>query len=286
MTMLRLWRVTVVLVLTAAALPENGAAQSGSSDPLAFLKEGLYRPYIDAGAGVGLLSHAEFGGTLPQLGTAFLRFGYRELKPYKSRWVKLDDRFLVGGYGSTDFPLGRTGTDSLSAELWTLGVGHKTGYGYDLGFLRLVPHHQLTFGATKLQPQSFSSLSPQDSAIIGRYYYNTHLSIGTEAGISTMMFGFLGVHGGFESSVIYPKVVFAEWITSYVLAAGAIVLVTEFSEDIVALSPTLGPIIYFLLRNAVAYGFMYAFSRNQNWPFPSEVPMMNNVVRVNVGFQF
>jgi hypothetical protein len=31
---------------------------------------------------------------------------------------------------------------------------------------------------------------------------------------------------------------------------------------------------------------MYAFSRNQNWPFPSEVPMMNNVVRVNVGFQF
>ena len=284
--MVKVFGGALVCVLFAAAVPANALAQGGSSDPFSFLKEGIYRPYIEAGAGVGILSHAEFGGTLAKLGTASLKFGYRELKPYKSRWLKMDDRFLSGSYGSTDFPLGETGTAGLSAEFWSLGVGQKVGYGYDLGFLKLVPHHQVTFGAAKMQPQSFSTLSAADSAIIGRYYYNTHLSLGTEGGVSTMVFGFLGVNAGFESSVIYPKVVFPEWITSYVLAAGAIILVSGFSEDIVEVSPTLGPIIYFVLRNAVAYGFMYAFSRNQNWPFPSEVPMMNNVFRVNVGIQF
>lgn len=273
-------------VVMAAAISGTALAQGGSSDPFSFLNEGLYRPYIEAGGGPGILSHAEFGGTLPKLGTASLKFGYRELKPHKSRWLKLDDRFLSGSYGSTDFALGETGTAGLSGELWSLGVGHKVGYGYDLGFLKLVPHHQVTFGATKIQPQSFSTLSAADSAIIGRYYYNTHLSLGTEGGLSTVVFGFLGVHAGFESSVVYPKVVFPQWITSYVLAAGSIVLISEFAEDIVEFSPTLGPIFYFVLRNAVAYGFMYAFSRNQNWPFPSEVPMMNNVLRVIVGIQF
>jgi len=50
--------------------------------------------------------------------------------------------------------------------------------------------------------------------------------------------------------------------------------------------PFLGPILYFALRNAVAYGFFYAFRGDMNWPFHSETPFMTHAFKIDVSLKF
>jgi hypothetical protein len=84
-----------------------------------------------------------------------------------------------------------------------------------------------------------------------------------------------------HGQIAYPRIVFPEWIGSYLLMAGSLIAISTFSEDIVSSSEILGPVLYFILRNGLAYAFFAAMKDKMHWPFPSESPLAVESFRVS-----
>ncbi len=49
---------------------------------------------------------------------------------------------------------------------------------------------------------------------------------------------------------------------------------------------SIGPIMYFVLKNAVQYVFYYALKVNMHWPFESETPLKHESLKIGVSITF
>ena len=290
MTRIRMSCCTVMLVLALGgyAIAQERVPADTTEDAAeqvwSFIRGKGYRPYLEAGYGYGLLSHKDFEGDLPTLGVLQAKLGYRKITPFRNINVQLDDRFIVGSYSASSVAPGKETTDSLSADVYRFGMGQRSGYGWNL--FNLTPYHQYSLNLLKLDNSFPPSLSSPDSAILARAGGDYRLGMTTEAGIQAELFSTLGVAVSYEAAVLYNRVVFWEWLGSYFIASTAIGAISTFAEDIVGVSPILGPVLYFVLRNGVALAYFYAVSDNMNWPFDSETPMMMQSVRLDFSLRF
>jgi hypothetical protein len=174
----------------------------------------------------------------------------------------------------------------LYGEWWRVGVGQRSGYGWEIGRQALIPYHQYAFNYMNVKFDNTASLTPEDTALVNRVMGKGRLGMSTEGGVTVELFSSLSASAGYEATVVYTRLVFPEWICSYLLLGSAVVVMSEYAEEIVGSSPVLGPILYFVLRNAVAYGFFYAFRSQMNWPFPSETPFMTQTFKIDVSLRF
>lgn len=268
--------------VSAFAQPPAG----GSGSMWSFLTEGDFDPVIEGSYGYGIFDHKLYTADLPSAGTMSLKLGFREVKTFKSWGKKLDERFLIGTYGKSTIPPGKEGSGGTAGEWWRIGTGQRSGYGWELGNQALIPYHQYSFDYVEPKFTPGAGLAPGDSTILLRTGGSGRFGMSTEGGVDVELFSSIAVSGGYEASVIYPRVVFPKWIGSYLLLGSSIVIITNFAEEIVKTSPFFGPILYFVLRNGVAYAFFYAFRGDMNWPFPSETPMMVHAVKLNVSIRF
>jgi hypothetical protein len=274
------------LVITSGRLVYAQPSSKGSSSMWSFLTEGNFDPIIEGSYGYGVFDHKLFTGELPKAGVAGLKLGFREVRSFKSWGKKLDERFVLGQYASSTLPPGKKGTGDLDGEWWRVGVGQRSGYGWEIGNQSVTPYHQYSFNYVNVKFKNTGSLAPADTALVNRVMGEGRLSMSTEGGAAVELFSTLNVSAGYEASVIYTRLVFPEWITSYLLLGSSVVIMSNFAEEIVSSSPVLGPILYFVLRNAVAYGFFYAFRSEMNWPFPSETPFMTHNFKIDVSLRF
>ncbi len=277
----------IVTALSLVAAGSHAHAQSSSgSDMFSFLTEGKFDPFLEGDYGYAVIDHKNFTADLPATGSVGLKLGFREIKRYKDWGKKLDERFALGYYAKSTFPFGKSGTGDLYGEWWRAGVGQRSGYGWDILGMILIPYHQYSFNVAGMKFNNTGALTPADTALLSRVMGNTRLAFSTEGGATVQLFSFLGASAGYEASIIYPRFVFPQWITSYLLLGSSVVIISEFADEIVSSSPVLGPILYFVLRNAVAYGFFYAYRGEMNWPFKSETPFMTHNFKIDVSLKF
>ena len=59
-----------------------------------------------------------------------------------------------------------------------------------------------------------------------------------------------------------------------------------FSEDIVKVSPVIGPILHFLLKSGVSAGYYMLLRDDMNWPFNYETPVMVGSFKVGANVKF
>jgi hypothetical protein len=282
---------TLILVTAGVLLVPAGTlfAQStsgGTSSMWSFLTEGNFDPILEGSYGYGLFDHKDFTGDLPTAGVFGFKLGFREVKQFKSWGKKLDERFLLGYYASSTVPPGKSGTGELYGEWWRVGTGQRSGYGWEIGKQALIPYHQYSFNYTEMQFKNMASLTPADTALMSRVMGKGRLSMSTEGGVTMELFSSLSASAGYEATVVYTRLVFPEWVCSYLLLGSSVVIISSFAEEIVSSSPFLGPILYFVFRNAVAYGFFYAFRNQMNWPFPSETPFMTHTFKIDLSLRF
>jgi len=286
MTRLRLVLLFLAIVgqpaLTSA---QGGGGRSNAGNLWGFLGEGNYDPFIEAYAGYGLMNHKGVSATLPKLGLVGGKFGFREMQPVKRSGMRLKEHFAIGTYG-TSSTAGSSGADGMTGTYWRIGTGQRIGYGWTIGRQPLVPYHQYTFNYMEPVIGIPGSVSRGDSMTLARATDGGRFAMTTEGGVHAELFGALGVSAGYEMSILYTRVVFPEWFASYLIGASAVGVISAFSEEIVDSSPVLGPILYFVLRNGVAYGIFYAWRDQMNWPFASETPLVLDTFKLDVSIKF
>jgi hypothetical protein len=63
-------------------------------------------------------------------------------------------------------------------------------------------------------------------------------------------------------------------------------LLDTFINEVFKSSPAAGPIVNFVLKNALAYGIYELRQEKMNWPFSSEAPLAFDQFKVGVTFIF
>ena len=198
----------------------------------------------------------------------------------------MDERFVFGNYLSSDADFLEDKSGNVKSEAYRFGVGNRLGFGYKLGPVALIPYNQNQFIWTKLTTTRPDELNLNDMEILDRYEGTYRFGVSTEGGAKLQMFEFLSVVGSYELSVVYPRHIFWPWLGSYIILQTGLGMVSAFSEDIVKSSPVFGPIMYFLLKNGIAYAFYTGLQDRMNWPFNSETPLTFETFKVGSSIKF
>jgi hypothetical protein len=262
----------VTLLVIAGVVP--GAALMGQSlfTTQAKLDRGFESPFLEGGFGVGADSRKDGGGSFAPAGIFEGRLGFTEL--LKKRGVlDLEERFLYGGYSSSEYALGSADAGDITNDMVRAGVGARGGFGWTIAFMDLIPYGGYSFDVSQSTFSPTAAISPADSAFTDRIAGAYRFGQSFEAGVQLRVLPSLAINATAHGQIVFPRIVFPEWIGSYAIMAGSLIALTEFSEEIVNSSEILGPILYFVLRNGLGYAFFTAMKDRMNWPFSSETPL-------------
>jgi hypothetical protein len=247
---------------------------------------GPRKPMLDFSYGVSSPRHRLFEGTLDQVGEMEVRLGYSKAKPQVENIVDLSDKYLFFNYSASNL-FGRSpDAAKVTAEISRFGFGWRGGFAYDWKSSYLYPYTQTALLWTKMNTGRPAGLTANDIAILDRYEGAFRFGASTESGVAFGFAEILAVRAGYEVTAIYPRHVFWPWVGSYALALVGMGAISHFGEGIVEASPTLGPIIYTLLRGGLTYGYFLLVRDNQYWPFGSETPMTTDGFRFGLTLTF
>jgi hypothetical protein len=276
--------------ITLHAQEEGTEGESGDTEVeevIDWAWKGKFYPYIEVTAGMAQLKHEKFEGTLPEEGLGEIKLGYSQVQQYEKIIWELDQRFVFGSYMDEDIA---SFTDPASgdfkAKVSRFGFGNRLGYGYHLGPMELLPFFQSGLVWTKINSDTTNGLSQNDNDILARYENVYRFGMTTEGGIQLQLLRSIALVTSYELAVVYPRHIFWPWLGSYIIIQTGLGMVSTFADDIMKSSPLFGPIIYFVLKNGLAYAFYQGVKEKMNWPFESETPMTMENIKVGISITF
>ena len=216
-----------------------------------------------------------------------MEFREHYLYPSSSPKRSIDDRYIFGSYLSTDlYPSDEDTAGTVRTEIPRFGFSQRDGYGYKVGPFQLLGFNTFSFAWTELKSKRPAGISEGDASILDRYEGTFRFGHVYDGGIQFQLFKSLALNGSFEGAVIFPRLVFWEWLGSFLIQYTAISALTVWSEDIVERAQFVGPVLYLALKSALYYAFYNAMTYNMNWPFNSEKPLTIETFKVGVSITF
>jgi hypothetical protein len=230
--------------------------------------------------------HQLFESEFAPIGGYEVKIGYSDISTYKNYVLGIDERYLFGSYYKDEFNIVDDEVTGVKTEATRFGFGNRLGFGYDIGPINLLPYSNIQYVWTEFNPVDSTGIPEEDAQILNRYADAFRFGHSGEAGINVQLFNSLSVGAGYEFAVIYPRHIFWPWLGSHIIQSSALGMISVFSEDIVNSSSLLGPLMYFVLRNGVAYAMYQGYKDKMNWPFESETPVTVETFKLNASITF
>ncbi|MDY0082735.1 MAG: hypothetical protein RBR74_06100 [Ignavibacteriaceae bacterium] len=178
----------------------------------------------------------------------------------------------------------------IAADMWRFGFGRLHGYGYKIGeSSAIIPYYSYTLNWSNINfkyPENQSLISNDDIEKLNLYDKSFRFGTSSEGGIRFKLIGNLILDAGYERSIVFQRHLFWKWAGSGLLEAAAQSLLDGFINKIFKSSPAAGPVVNFLLKNALAYGIYELRKDKMNWPFKSEAPITYDQFKFGVTFVF
>ncbi len=246
------------------------------------------KPFIEAGFGLAQADHYKFGGTFYLNGLAEAKFGYSATDSFTTGVIRLKENYFVGSLLQKDlnFIMEEDEPDYTSMDIKRFGFGVRRGFGYNLAILRILPYIQNSFMWSQMSSVRPAGLSQEDIDLLDRFEDSYRFNFVNGTGLKIRLFGSLEADASYEYTVVYPRVIFWQWLGSYTIMYMSMGVISSFARDIVENSPLLGPLVYFAMTNGLNYAFYSAFKSNMNWPFPSEAAMYNQSLKISLSLVF
>lgn len=274
----------LVFLLLAVTLQAQEEKDIGSYVDWAW--KGEFKPYFEFSYGYAEPMHKLFESEFARNGSYEVKIGYSDISPFKKFILGMDERYLFGSYAKPDFNQIDSELTGVTTEATRFGFGNRLGFGYDIGGIQLLPYNQIQYVWTKFNPVDSTGISEEDRKILDRYAGTFRFGHSGEAGVKLQFAKTLAITAGYEFAVIYPRHIFWPWLGSHIIQDAALGIVSTFSEDIVNSSPLFGPLMYFLLKNGVAYAMYQGYKDKMNWPFDSETPVTMETFKIGASLTF
>jgi hypothetical protein len=280
--------ITLITSLLLFMSSQSFAQPEDWDDYINWAWKGSFSPFIEASYGYTSPGHEDITNTLSNIGLVDVKFGYGEYKEYSKFVYRLDERYLIGSYFSTDLnQIDDIVPGEINTEGWRVGLGTKIGYGYRLGSaISLIPYNQNQFTLTTLDYTRPQTISEVDNSILSRMEGTSRFGVSTEGGLGFFIAEAISINAAFEGAVVFPRWKVLHWLGSFTLQSLSTSLVNLFSESIIKASPIFGPLIYLVLQNAITFAWYYAMKSEQYWPISSETPFTMETFKIGASITF
>lgn len=245
------------------------------------------RPIVEFSYGYNTPKQSKFEGEFAKIGAAEIKLGFSLVEPYRKVFLELDEDFLIVSYSSkdvTDFD--NNSADKVYTDYLRFGCGSRTGYGYDLAPVSILPYHHTQCSFTRVKSERPESLSKEDSDILDRYEGSYRFGTTTEGGVKFLISNSVGLTASYEAALINPRIVFWPWLGGIIVQNVIVELVGYFGKEIMSTGHWMGPLMWAVLRNGAAYGVYLGMKEKQFWPFNSETPLTHETFKLSLSITF
>lgn len=165
----------------------------------------------------------------------------------------------------------------IESDMWRFGFGRLHGYGYKIGeSSALIPYYSYNLNWSRIDfkyPDVQTLVVDNDVEKLNLYNESFRFGTSTEGGVRVKLIDNLILDAGYERSIVFQRHLFWKWAGSAIIESAAQGLLDGFIDEIFESSPAAGPVVNFLLKNALAYGLYELRNEKMNWPFISEAPI-------------
>ena len=185
------------------------------------------------------------------------------------------------------------GKEAVGAEVesdtWRFGAAWSSGYGYKLGeSSSIVPYYTYSLNWSDIDftlPED-PTLPEEDIKTLNYIEGSFRFGTSSEGGVRFQIINNVMLDAGYERSIVFERHLFWKWAGSALIEAAAQGLLDGFINKIFKSSPTAGPVVNFLLKNALAYGIYELRQDEMNWPFPSAPSLAYDQFKFGMTFVF
>uniref|UniRef100_A0A832DI56 Outer membrane protein beta-barrel domain-containing protein n=1 Tax=Ignavibacterium album TaxID=591197 RepID=A0A832DI56_9BACT len=178
----------------------------------------------------------------------------------------------------------------IESDMWRLGFERIRGYGYKLGessSIILFNGYTLNWSRVDFKyPEIFTLNVDPEIETLNLYDENFRFGTSGVGGVGVKVIDNLMLNASYERSIIFQRHLFWKWAGSAIIESAAQGLLDKFVDEIFESSPYAGPIVSFVLKNALTYGVYELRKDKMNWPFKSESPLTYDQFKFGLTFVF
>ncbi|MBE2189661.1 MAG: hypothetical protein KGZ71_02845 [Desulfobulbaceae bacterium] len=208
-----------------------------------------------------------------------------EMSKLNSSVFKHENNMLAVSYYSQDLGSKTEIADGIRTSAWSFGLQRNSGYGIGKSSQKLFFNSisGITWTSLDFEDKTSDTIQQTNLDVFG-----SQLRFGNmfEASMTFYPIENVGLNVGYERAMVYPRHMFWYWAASGIIQGAAQGLTGWFSKAVIEKSPVAGAIMYFVLENAVNYGFFELRKKNMNWPLETVPPFMYDSFKVGLTFKF
>lgn len=178
----------------------------------------------------------------------------------------------------------------IESDMWRFGFGKSSGYGYKIAEnTSLVFYNSSSLNWSRIDfqyPYILTLLPDPEIDILNFYDEAFRFGTSSEGGIRFRVVKNIMLDAGYERSIVFQRHLFWKWAGSAIIEEAAQGLLDGFIHKIFRSTPNAGPIVSFVLKNALSYGIYELRKDKMNWPFKSEAPIIYDQFKFGVTFVF
>lgn len=257
------------------------------------------KPAISLQYGLAKMSRKDFYSKFLDPGIIEIKLGYIKDKPvWETDYIiKHDYKFLyISNESNSLSGKGRT-SDEIESDMWRFGFGKSTGYGYKLGeSAAIILYNTNTINWSMIDftvPLLITNYTThqylpyyRDYNILNLYDGSFRFGTSSVGGIRIKFIDNVMLDAGYERSIVFQRHLFWKWAGSEIIEVAAQGLLDGFINKIFNSSPAAGPIVNFILKNALSYGIYELRQDDMNWPFNTDAPIAYNQFKFGLTFVF
>ncbi|MCL6493413.1 MAG: hypothetical protein K6T54_01405 [Ignavibacterium sp.] len=176
----------------------------------------------------------------------------------------------------------------IESDMWRLGFERNRGFGYKLGessSIILFNGYTLNWSRVDFTYPLNLTVDPEIETL---NLYDENFRFGTSGvgGVGVKVIDNLMLNASYERSIIFQRHLFWKWAGSAIIESAAQELLDRFVDEIFESSPYAGPIVSFVLKNALTYGVYELRKDKMNWPFKGEPPLTYDQFKFGLTFVF
>lgn len=244
------------------------------------------RPTIDITYGVSNISLKNSVLNFNDAGLIEVKLGYTYLQKsqYSKKISKFTSNYFIGSYISSKI---NAKNNPAEDKTWRFGMGNSNGYGYMLGKKSsLVLYNSNSMTWTRYDNGITKEVTSENFSRIDDFNQSIRFGTTTEAGIIIPIAGFLNLQAQYDRTLVFPRHLVWKHLGSVIIEGLGQTAIDGFIKAIMKSSPMAGPILNFVLKNALSYG-MYELRREKmNWPFNTAEPLLFDSFKAGFTFTF
>lgn len=233
----------------------------------------------------------DFSGDFNTQNGVEIRLGLRSQHkfPPTENIYEFDQEFFSFMYSESEL----FGTEQIDiyGDYLQFTLGDMGGYGYRIGkdmSFTFYNGNGITFSVNNYDDIR-NSEKPEDiqtvrdgEVLFDKFTDDYHFGGNFVGGVRFRPIPAIGLSLEYESNAQFRRHMFWYWAASEIIHGAAHGFLNIFIEKVGESSPQILPIVHFLLKNALDYGFFELRKSRMNWPIDTEEPFMINQFKVGL----